>query len=333
MSDRFQVSQSKIKKWRMCHFAYHARYVEHLKRKVKSRPLTFGTIIHEMLDVHANGGDPFAKLDEIGKLNIKLFAAEREMYGEIVEDCRAIMEAYFSYYENDPLKYIRYNKSYAEHWLEVDLSDELLFVMKVDAFSKSGKGFRWITENKTFSRLPGDDDRWRNLQSSVYLKAAELLGMKPFDGMLWNYIKSKAPKIPQINQSGSVSIRDIDTLPSVVLRTLAENDISPDDAASRTLLERAERNIPNYFFRIYTPINQAVVDMVYEDFVDTAHEVMECHGKKKDRNIDRHCSWCDYEPICRAELTGADADFVREREYTHGEDDDQEVDSTPGGDD
>jgi len=329
--DKFQVSQSKLKKWRMCRYAYHCRYVEHLKKKVKSRPLQFGTIIHSMLEAHINGSDPFSVLDEYNRKMGKLFAAEREMYGEIIEDCRTIMEAYFDYYEDDPLKFIKYDGKRSEHWLELEIDDGLIFVMKIDAFAKTRNKLRWLTEHKTFKRAPGDDDRWRSIQSCVYLRATQELGMKPFDGMLWNYIKSKAPTVPQILKAGGLSIRQIDTLPATVMRVLRENDLDPDN--HRTLLDRAEANVPNYFFRVYTPVNQEIIDTVFEDFVDTAREARDCHGKKKDRNIDRHCSWCDYEAICRAELTGADADFVREREYTTDETDEIEVEAPTGGDD
>lgn len=331
MTQRFEVSQSKIKKWRMCRYAYHCRYVEHLKRKVKARPLQFGTMVHEMLEAHINGDDPFEKLDEFQKSQGKMFAAEREMYGDIIEDIRLIMTAYYSYYDEKSLKYLPYKGKLAEHEFNLPINEELSFVGKIDCFARTPNKLRWIVDHKTFTRAPSDDDRWRNLQSSVYLTACEMLGMKPFDGMLWNYVKSKAPKAPELLKAGGLSIRNIDTLPSVVLSVIEEHGLNVED--NQELLSRAERNLPNYFFRVYTPVNHGVREMIFTDFVDTATEVMECHGRKKDRNIDRHCSWCDYEPICRAELTGGDADFVREREYTNGEEDDLEVETASGGDD
>lgn len=329
MADRFQVSQSKVKKWRMCRYAYHCRYVDHLKRKTKTRPLQFGTMVHEMLEEDAEGRDPFLKIDEWKRTQGKMFAAEREMYGDILEDIAIIMEAYFDYYENDPIRFLKFQGRRAEHEFAIPIDEEIEFIGKIDAIAKTPNKLRWIVENKTFTRAPGDDDRWRNIQSAVYLRACEMLGMKPFDGMLWNYVKSKAPKYPEMLAKGGLSIRDIDTLPSVVMKVIMENNLKPED--NKVLLERAERNIQNYFFRVYTPVNRQIVDVVFQDFVDTAREAMECHGKKTDRNIGMHCSWCDYEPICRAELTGADADFVREREYDNGEAD--EVDTPTGGSD
>ena len=67
------------------------------------------------------------------------------------------------------------------------------------------------------------------------------------------------------------------------------------------------------------PANNRVVDVVFDDFMSTAREIVE--GKEdRTRSIDLHCSYCDYEAICRAELQGLDVDFVKQREYDHVED-------------
>ena len=97
MSNQFKVSQSKVKTYRRCHRAYHNKYVLNLKRKRVKRPLMFGRMVHEMLDADANGDDPFEILDRINLDNMKLFASEREMYGDIVDDVAIIMEDYFDY--------------------------------------------------------------------------------------------------------------------------------------------------------------------------------------------------------------------------------------------
>jgi hypothetical protein len=70
--------------------------------------------------------------------------------------------------------------------------------------------------------------------------------------------------------------------------------------------------------RIHTPVNRAVADLVFTDFEATVREMVDNHGKCSDMNIDKHCSWCDYEPLCRAKLQGLDVDYIKEREYTDG---------------
>jgi PD-(D/E)XK nuclease superfamily len=315
MSELFQFSQSKVKKWRQCRLAYHYRYVDGLKKKTKSRPLQFGTMVHEMLEADANGDCPFEKLDELAKTDKKLFAVEKEMYGEIVEDIRLIMTAYFQYYAKDKMKYIRYKKQNAEHWIEVPVDGDMLFVLKIDGLTRTPNKLRWVMDHKTFKKRPSEDARWRDLQSAVYLKACEKVGMKPFDGFVWNYVHSKPPTIPQILKSnGNLSTRAINTLPSVVNRMIEELNLDPDD--HKGLIAGADNNVKNYFFRVFTPINTTIVNIMYEEFIDTAREMKDYHGLKKDRNIGMHCGWsCDFEPLCRASLTGGDVDFIKEREY------------------
>lgn len=315
MSDRFEFSQSKVKTWRQCRFAYHCKYVEGLRKRIKSRPLQFGIMVHEMLEAGLKGNDPFDTLDAFAVDNKNLFSAEKEMYGEIIEDIRLIMTAYFDYYDGDKTRTIKYKKEYAEHWLEVPIGEEMLFVGKIDVFLRTPNKLRWIADHKTFKVKPSDDDRWRNLQSAVYLMACEELGMKPFDGFMWNYVHSKPPTIPQVLKAGDdISSRAINTLPATVLQVVEEHDLGMT-ANIESVLSRAEANIKNYFFRVFTPVNSAIRNMIWEDFIDTAHEIMEYHGTKKDRNIGMHCRWCDYEHICRTSLTGGDVDFVKEREY------------------
>lgn len=328
MSELFQVSQSKVKKWRQCRYAYDCRYVQKLKKKKKSRPLQVGTMVHEMLEANAEGDCPFELLDKWEKDHGKMFRAEREMYGDIITDIRTIMTAYFDFYAKDKVRDIRYKKQYAEHWLEVPIDEEILFVMKVDGFARTPNKLRWILEHKTFKRKPNDDDRWRNLQSAVYIKACQLLKMKPFDGMLWNYIHNKPPTIPQVLKNGDLSSRNINTLPSVVRQVMEDHDIEESDNTAK-VMAHAERNVKDWFFRVFTPVNSSIVDLLFDEFVITAREIMENHGKKTDRNIGMHCGWsCDYEPICRAALTGGDVDFVKEREYDCGkkQEDEQEED-------
>ena len=307
-----KVSQSRVKTWDRCKQAHWYKYVEKLERVVKSRPLRFGSIMHELLEAHANKKDPFTTLAEIEKDQGNMFRSQREELGEILWAARIIMEAYLEYYSDHPIRYLKLNGQRSEHELEVEISDGIILVMKLDAIVKTPNKLRWLLENKTGKILPDEDDRWRNLQTSVYFKGCELLDMKPFDGVCWNYIRSKEPSRPGINQNGKMARRtNCDTLPDVVRAVAEENDI--DDYLEQ--LEWAEERVDTWFKRIFTPVSPRVVDSIFGDFVTTSREIADFGKVKHQRTIDRHCAWCDYEAICRAELTGGDSDFVKEREY------------------
>lgn len=310
------VNQSRVKLWRKCHYAHYLKYVELLKVKRKKRPLVFGTIVHEMVDADANANDPMEVLEEIEKKEKKVFAIEREMYGDLVSDIRCIMSEYFEYYKDSTLQYIRKNKKSAEHIFEVEIDKGLNFKGKIDGIAKTGAKDKrtWLVEHKSSEKAPPNEDhRWRNVQSAVYIRATEMMGWPKLDGTMWDYILSKPPARPEVLKSGKLSEKKISSLPSRVRETLKELGLKEKD--HRKLIEDAEANRRNYFQRIFSPLKKPVVDIVFGDFVRSAKEIRDFGEKAKDRSIDKHCDWCEFEPLCRATMQGLDVDFIKEREY------------------
>jgi hypothetical protein len=312
----------------MCRLSYHYKYVENLRRKRKSRPLQFGSIIHNMIEADANGDDPFELLDKIEIDNGKMFQAEIDIYGELIQDVADIMEDYFEYWEGSPkaVRYLEHDGKFAEHEFAIEIDDGILCKGKIDAAAKS-RGLKWMTEHKSWGRMPSEDHRWRNIQSSIYLRVNDMLGwFKGLDGTLWDYVHSKAPTKPKPLKSGNLSTKNVNTLPSTVSRTLRQLKIPR--ARAQGLIKAAEANRSKYFDRIYTPRNDAVIDVLFNEFIDTSREMSALHGKSKARSIGRHCEYCDFEGLCRAELLGHDVDFIKEREYTTEKEDATKTDET-----
>lgn len=316
--DIFKVSQSKVKTWLSCKKRYHYRYIEKLKRVKKGRPLQFGSIVHDMLEAHANGEDPFEKLEKIEFDNKKLFQAEIDMYGELVVDIGFIMEDYFSYWggkDKNAIKVIEVNGRGAEHSFAIplDRDPKILLTGKVDMFGKTADKLKWLVEHKSFNRRPSEEFRWVNLQSSVYIRISEMLKWPQVDGTLWDYIHSKPPELPKELKGGNVSQAKIYTLPSAIRQFCSDNKLKAKDYPS--LMAHANANRDQYFFRIRNPMAAKVVDGIYSDFIDAVLDMRDNHGKLSMRTIERHCQWCDYEPLCKAELLGHDTKFIRKREY------------------
>lgn len=283
-----------------------------LQKKKKKRPLVFGSIVHEILEADLEGEDWEEKLDEIDLKDGKMFRREREMYGNLIEDIRDIMTDYFIHWDGD-FKPILFGGRRSEHEFRIELEDGLWFTGKIDAAAKS-KGMRWLVEHKTFSRMPSEDERWKSVQAAVYFRAMEEMGFKPMDGVLWDYVSSKPCNVPGMTtKTGKISQARIDTLPSRLKRWCKEEGEKKKD--HKKLFEDAKHNRQNRFIRLYSPVKPRVVDNIWDDFVDTAKEIADDFGKKKDQNIERHCSWCDYQPLCKAEATGSDLDWLIEREY------------------
>jgi len=310
---QINISQSKVKTYRQCRRQYHNKFVLGLKKKRIKRPFMFGTIMHEIAEADFERHDWNEVLDKIELDNKKLFKKEIEMYGNLVEDMRDIMTDYFRFWEGQ-IKPIKHGGRRSEHEFRIELDDGLWFTGKIDAVVKS-KGMRWVMEHKTFARMPSEDDRWRSVQAAVYFRALEQMGFEQIDGVLWDYVSSKAPNVPgELTKTGKVSQARIDSVPARIERWLKEQGLKKKD--HRKLLDDAEANLKNRFIRVYSPVKRRIVDNIWNDFVDTAHEIQDFHGKKKDQNIGRHCTWCDYQALCKAEATGSDVDWLIEREYS-----------------
>jgi hypothetical protein len=314
----FTVSQSKVKLFRKCHRAYHNKYVEKLERVRVAKPLMVGRIIHDMVEAKAKKLKPFSVLDQYEREQGKVFESEREYYGDIIEDIETIMIEYFDYWKNDELKYVPINGKSAEHEFTVELEKGLNCTGRIDAIG-ARKGLNWLVEHKSFGPIPPPDTRWRDVQTAVYIRMMERLGWPKVDGLLWDYISNKPPTRPKILKSGKLSVAAIDTLPETVFRILDEHKINEDTEEARIVLERARQTRTTYFLRVPTPLKPQVIDAVFAEFMNTAREVKARHGKAKTMNIERHCAWCEYEPLCRVELMGGDIDFVRQREFTVNE--------------
>jgi len=286
-----------------------------LQKKLRKRPFMFGGIVHEILEAHAEGLDWEDVLDQINLDNKKLFKKEIQMYGNIISDIRFIMTDYFDYWDDHPseIRPIKHDGRRSEHEFRIELADGLWFTGRIDMVGKA-KGLRWVVEHKTFSRMPSEDERWRNVQGSVYFRALEEMGFKPFDGVLWDYVNSKPPSVPgELTSTGKISQKRIDSVPSKVKAWLKENGYKKKDYPK--LVQSTEDNLPNRFIRIFTPVKRNVVDQVWADFCDTALEIQQYHGLKKDQNIGRHCAWCDFQALCKAEVTGSDVEWLIERDF------------------
>lgn len=312
MSNDFRVSQSKLKTWRRCKRQYHYKYVAKLRARKKSRPLGFGSLIHRMIEADAEGKDPFEAMNHEFDA-APIFAEEREFFRELREDVEDIMTEYFEFWQKQPLAFIKHGRIRVEHEFTVSVEDGLTVTGKIDGHIRA-KRMSWLLENKSFSKPPNEDDRWRSIQGSVYIRIVQMLGWRPVDGMLWNYIRSKPPTMPQLKKNGELSARSIDSLPSRIVRAFEIMGV-PITEKHRALMSAARENRTRYFWRVFSTVKPGVVDRLFSDFITTAREAREAHGKTQVMTIDRHCSWCEFEPLCRAELTGGDTDFLVERDF------------------
>lgn len=313
---KIRVSQSKLKTWRRCHRAFHYKYVEKLRAIRKRRPLMFGSLIHTLLEAELSGVDYSEILGRIEDLNGSEFSAQAEEFGSLIDDVDDILHAYVSYWgsRGELLDPHIINGRYAEFEFEIEVVPGVIWNGKIDAIARTPKdGRTWMVDHKTFNRRPSLDDAWRSLQGNSYIHAIRVMGWPEPSGMLWDYIWSKPPAVPRLLNSGTLSCASIDTTPRVVKRALRKHKLKK--AQYKGFLENVEKRMSDRFYRTTNPIHESVVDLTMESVEEGCRQIAEYGETWKDMNVDRHCQWCDYEPLCRAKMTGQDSEYVKETRF------------------
>lgn len=324
-----EVSWSKIKTWRRCQAAYAYKYVEGLVPKRRAVQLLRGSIIGECLDVRAEmhpGKDLHWNevLDRYYKEYRRVIAEDPEQYGSLINDCANIMMRYTRQYEDEKLTYWAPPKGKPyEHRVEVELMPDVTFIGYIDKIPEDERGRFWIMDHKSHKKLPDENDRFVDLQLVFYSWAAPLSGLPKPAGVIWDYVRTKLPAVPEVLKSGELSKRkDIDTDEATYRTAIRQNGLREKDYADILAIIR-EKGTNRFFNRVQLPSpNKDLVRNVVNDARVTASEIMHLGGKARTRHMNMTCKQCQYFALCQAEVRGLDAGFIRETEYTVKERDD-----------
>ena len=297
-------SQSKIKTWRRCHKSYDYKYRQGLVRRSSPVALMRGVTIHGMLEAVIKGQDPMGALEEYREGYKKLWDEERENYPE-PEVLESMFHRYQKHWANDGLDY----GGRAEITVEAEHRG-YKFKGIIDALPDDAHKRRWLCDHKTHRVLPDEHTRFSDIQTVLYYWAMRENGEK-VDGILWDYIRTKPPAIPEMLKSGGLSKRkNIDTDADTYLAEIHRLKLNPADYAD--ILAQVSKN--TFFRRIYLPTpNEQLIQSVVGDFFDTVEEI--ANSKSCVRNMTRDCKSCSYYQLCSAEIRGLDSEFIRKQMY------------------
>lgn len=307
------VSQSQIKVARRCMKKHHYKYIQHLAKKVRAAALFRGTILHEMIEARLTKKNPHKVLDEYEKKYRQLFREEREEYGEtFIEDIRRVFDGYERAYTSEPLKYLHIEKKG-----EVELPNGYTLKYIVDGIATDQNGRRWLVDRKSHKNIPEERDRFSDIQLVLYYWAWNIEHPKEkVDGVIWDYLRTKPPAIPEQLKKGELTQRaNIDTDHYTYAMEIAKLQLDP--RKYREILAKLKgRGSMDFFQRVSLPSPPGpLVKSVVADAADTAAYIEEYGDKIQTRNLTRDCSWCEFFDLCHAELRGLDASFIRKTKY------------------
>jgi len=304
---------SMVKSYRRCPKSYEYKYIQNLQRLAPPAPLVRGTIIHEMLDARAIQGRVGSKtiLAKYEEKYGTLFKEEQEMYGEdFLRNIERVYQGYLREYDDTDLEYLS-----SEEFVSTPLVGDILFQGHIDKrVHKDGR--MWIMDHKTHKNIPTEEQRFNDYQLLMYVWAYNREHSKgdQVEGVIWDYIRTKPPTIPEVLKAGGLSqAKNIDTDVYTYTKELVR--LRLDQKPYKVFLaELSKRSQHKFYQRVLLPApSRAMTDSVVKDFTETS-QIM--HGLPVyPRSPSRDCSWCEYYRLCTAELRGLDHKFIRQSEY------------------
>jgi hypothetical protein len=310
------ITQSMARSWRRCARQYKYRYIDEIGRKKPAVPLLRGTILHEMIDARAIGEkDPMDILKGYEVKYKKLFREEKDEYGNLIDECKRIFIAYALHYADEPYTYER-----SEIPVFTDLGVDMRYSGTIDKVVIDKKNRRWIMDHKSHKQLPGEAQRLADIQLVLYVWAWNRWNPdQPVDGIIWDYIRTKPPAIPELLKNGELTKRaNIDTDYATYLRAVKTNKLNPNDYAD--ILSKLKAQPSTFFERVHLPHpSKELVDSIVVDLRDTGWMIHRTASITAPRNLTRDCSWCEFFNLCQAELRGLDSKFILKSQYEHVE--------------
>lgn len=324
------LTNSMIGAFRRCIKQSEYKYVHRLKPRVLGKPLKRGTWVHELLEVDAKGGDWKAHHKKLSAKFNNLFDEEKDYYGDMPGEIAAIMKSYFWHYKADPWKY---------HEVELEMTAELpngvLLRSKVDGLIENQFGL-WLVDHKSHKTLPNVDYRMLDTQSPIYIWVARQNNI-PVQGFIWNYLRWKAPTVPQMayvgksNQRLSKAALDTDypTYKRALKQYEAEYGLDLSDYARQLKVLKSHRYSPgapqssSFFRRDVYEKSPELIDRVLKEAMRTADRMNNYDWSDPDsveRTVGRHCQFmCSYSDLCTNELMGNNTQPLIRQNYEVGD--------------
>lgn len=308
-----KVSYSRVSCYLSCPYKHYLRYVERLVKKTKSRPLSFGSDFHKLLELRGDKSKLKKAFSEIKESYYDLTPQNQEDLGEsYLEDLKSIFSDYCKVYKNHPTP----NKT--ETQFDIDIGkyqgELVVFTGVIDELYETENGLV-IGEHKTFTRKPDMLTIVMNTQKCLYAKAVQFLTGSFPRKVVWDYIKSTPAKEPVwLEKSQRFSTAKNDNItPYSWVRACKSRGITDTNIMRQA--KNYQGNIPNFFFRIEEDYIEPMVEEMYEGFVYTAKDIVKKGEKNKTKHTGIDCSYCDYKSICYAELTGGNVDYTKEKDF------------------
>lgn len=327
-------SSTKVSCWRRCQKRAFYQYALEIERVVPSIAPSKGRIIHECLEYHYSGKDWTEPIKNLAIDLDNVFDEEREQWANLPDELYRIIRGYLLTHREDDSRY------------DV-LATELDFNMKVGSHTFEGridkvvreKGSNrvWVVDYKTASDIPDVTELFMDVQTCMYAKAvatgAVAIPVKKGDtvGIMYDHIRTKAPRRPSILKNGTVSKADCVTDLATYMDTVKAQGLDPKDYAD--MLPKLSKHV--FYRRAAIPVRKSTLNTIvneidstltdmeaaFDSSISTVHkddyeELLKVGHYFPRTYLFKRCNWdCPYYKLCVGELSGQNVLSIIATEY------------------
>lgn len=311
-----KLSASKVARYRRCMKSYYYSYVLGLQRVKKSIAPVRGTIIHDCLQTHYSGGDWTKPIADLKIEWDKLFDEERAEWGDLPKEIYRIMRGYLLAYKTADSKLKTLATEVEFKYLLDGTTSKIEYTGFIDWIYEDDRGV-WICDHKTVKTLPSEQELYMDMQTLLYYDACrydeglkKLLEGKKLAGVVFNHIRTKAPKEPQVLKSGGISKAACDTDVATYFEAVRKAGLDVNDY--KDMVDKLKGN--TFFRRTRIPVSETTIAILRKELQHTARHIVTAEayyemwgeGTSFTRTLLKgRCSWdCEFSKICFAELAG-----------------------------
>ena len=283
-----------------------------------------GTAIHRALEAQARGHDPNAALQG--------YWSEVEQKGETDEAdwnmvCEVLHHYFARYGWHQPLKPYEYVAVELSFRCAIPDARDGFLIGTFDGIVTDGARV-WIVDHKTYQRTPDLEVQEYNEQFIAYQWAFyQVFGHLP-NGVIYDGIRKKAPKVPAVLKSGKGLSRDLrGTAYHAYLDAIHANGFSVDDYKDElyelSVRDSLEQN--DFFTRWFIKTNPRMLE-VFEQQLPFVYNTMLGTGTDATKPLYAYpvfnnydgCFDCPVRPICYAMQRGENVEYVTRTAFTRG---------------
>ena len=322
-----KLSASKVARYRRCMKSYYYSYVKELQRVKKSVAPVRGTIIHDCLQEHYMGGDWTKPIADLKIEWDKLFDEERAEWGDLPKEVYRIMRGYLLAYKvaDSKIKTLATEVEFSIPINSVGVNGT--YTGFIDWIYEDDRGV-WVCDHKTVKNLPSEQELYMDMQTLLYYDACrhdeklkELLKGKKLAGVVFNHIRTKAPKEPQLLKSGGVSKAACDTDIATYFETVRKNGLDVNDY--KDMVDKLKGNV--FFRRTRIPVSETTIDILKQELketmrsihsVESYYDATETEAAFPRTLLKGRCAWdCEFSKLCFSELAGMNTEMLLSEDY------------------